>query len=312
MNAPIYCLIGGNGFIGRALRRHLALRGAEVIIIGRSLNAETGPREQYYSLTEYSFRQLEELLMDRPPEAVIDLAYTSVPGTSYDDPIRDFSENLYNVIRHLEFVQRTATRRFVYVSSGGTVYGESDGSPLKETAPNFPLSPYGVTKLACERYVYMYHRLHGLPGIVVRPSNIYGPGQLPFRGQGLIATAMGLARQGAPIHIFGDGTHVRDYLYIDDFCTALLQVTEQGAPGTLYNAGSGKGITINEIVESISEVVRRQGFDLAAIRQPARAFDVHANTLDTTALRTATGWQPATSLAEGLEETWNWMLKQPL
>lgn len=300
-------LIGGGGFIGSALRSYFAATGVAVTIIGRSVNISLATNETYYSIVEYSFKELETQLAAKKIAAVIDLAYTSVPGTSYEDPVKDFSENLYNVIRHLDFSRTVGAERFIYVSSGGTVYGDSAGKPLTEEAPNFPLSPYGVTKLSCERYVYMYHRLYNLPTIIVRPSNIYGPGQKPFRGQGLIATGLGLALKGEPIHVFGDGSHIRDYLYIDDFCTALMTLISGGTNGEIYNIGSGQGVSINAIIAGMNEVTKEDKRELTTKPQPERPFDVHYNVLNIDKLSGATEWQPQVDLQEGIAQTWKWI-----
>src|SRR4051794_4210236 len=120
-------------------------QGYIVHVIGRSLNIQVEPEETYHSIIEYSYKQLTELFKDVGSSVVIDLAYTSVPNTSYEDPIKDFSENLYNVIKHLDFAVAINTHKFVYVSSGGTVYGEIGNTPFSEQDHNFPLSPYGIT-----------------------------------------------------------------------------------------------------------------------------------------------------------------------
>jgi UDP-glucose 4-epimerase len=301
------CIIGGGGFIGTALRRYFAAEGYALHTVGRSLNIPLFQHENYYSTAEYSHKQLERLLAGRNFFAVIDLAYASVPGTSYEDPVKDFSENLYNVIRHLDFASAVSTRKYIYVSSGGTVYGDAGFKPFSETTQTYPLSPYGITKLACERYVYMHHRLRELPAIIIRPSNIYGPGQKPFLGQGLAATALGLAWKGEPIHIFGTGSHVRDYLFIDDFCQALIALIDKGEVGETYNVGYGKGISISGFVNSINEVLQKEDKYLAAQQRPERPFDVHYNVLNIDKLAQATGWCPQTNLATGLTKTWQWI-----
>ncbi len=293
--------------MGSAFRSYLSLNAYNIFTIGRSLNISLFPNEEYFSVAEYSFKHLEELLAGKRFVAIVDFAYTSVPNTSFDDPIKDFSDNLYNVIRHLDFARVIKAARFVYISSGGTVYGESNSKPFSEDAPNFPLSPYGVTKLACERYVYMYNRLHNLPTLIVRPSNIYGPGQKPFRGQGLVATALGLAVKGEPIHVFGNGSHVRDYLYVDDFSKALINVIDQGEPGKIYNIGSGLGVSILDIVNQINRVLKEDNTELSVLSLPERPFDVHFNVLDIKEISQLNGWQPEVTLHTGIENTWKWI-----
>jgi UDP-glucose 4-epimerase len=197
------CIIGGGGFIGSALRSYFSTKEYRLFTTGRSLNIPLYDNETYYSVKQYNYRELHKELKHIYFDAIIDLAYTSVPNTSYENPVKDFSENLSNVTWHLEFADSLKAGKFIYVSSGGTVYGDGAKKNSYENDSNYPLSPYGITKLASERYVYMHHRIHGLPAIIVRPSNLYGPGQKPFRGQGLIATALALAYKNNAIQIFG-------------------------------------------------------------------------------------------------------------
>lgn len=278
-----------------------------VYIIGRPIEFECAENENYFSVTEYTYLHLAKLLQPISFEVVVDFAYTSVPGTSFSDPVKDFSENLLLVIRHLELCHAIRPCKYIYVSSGGTVYVDVAQKPISEQAANFPLSPYGVTKMACERYVHMYYKSHGVPAIIVRPSNIYGPGQQPFKGQGLVATALGLAYQGRAIQVYGDGSHVRDYLYIDDFCDALNEVAAKGSPGAIYNIGTGKGVSIKEVLKIINSTVSKDGYVLTCNNLPERPFDVHMNVLDSSLLAGLSGWKPATTLALGIDKTWQWI-----
>jgi UDP-glucose 4-epimerase len=176
-----------------------------------------------------------------------------------------------------------------------------------EGDPLFPLSPYGITKLACERYVYLYHRLHRLPAIIVRPSNIYGPRQRPFRGQGIVSTALGAAFQGSPVTVFGDGTHVRDYLYVDDLCDALDAVIAHADAGEIFNIGSGQGLQVIELLRLIERLVHERGRTLALAFEPARPFDVRYNVLDVSRLQAIADWRPRTALDDGLAQTRDWV-----
>jgi UDP-glucose 4-epimerase len=299
-----FILIGGNGFIGSWMRATLAAAGHEVIVVGRSASTDHG--HVYFS----TIAMLEAYIATQPQGnsyVVIDLAYTSVPNTSYDNPVKDFSENLYNVIQHLDFALRIAARKFVYISSGGTVYGNVLMSPVHEQCENFPLSPYGITKMACERYVNLYHHTHGLNINIVRPANIYGPGQKPFRGQGFVSTAYGLAYKNEPVSIFGDGGHVRDYLYVADFCKAVMALIEKGEEGAIYNIGSGEGLSINQVVQAINHTLEEEQIELKCAYKPSRLFDVATNVLDSGKLMSVTGWAPETSFKEGLLITKKWI-----
>jgi UDP-glucose 4-epimerase len=279
-------LIGGTGFMGSGLANYFNQKGHYVVTVGRS-DLHTVPRIKHYNVAAMGWPQIVTELKERADWIALDLAYTSVPNTSFTDPIKDFSDNLYLVNRHLEFMEALKVKRYIYISSGGTVYGEPVRIPIPETAGNFPLSPYGITKMAAERYVYMHHRVYEFPAIIVRPSNIYGPGQIPFRGQGFIATALGLAVKGSPVQVYGNGDQERDYLFIDDFCSGIDAVVSKGKPGEIYNLGSGNGLSLNRIVETINELITSDGTYLPKTYQPARPFDVKQNVLDCTKARRA-------------------------
>jgi UDP-glucose 4-epimerase len=301
------CLIGGTGFLGSALRRHLRNFDSELVVAGRAREAPFEKGERYVAasdLLQPASNTCEHF------SAIIDFAYATVPSTSFEDPIADVSANLGPLIGHLQLAQRVQAGRFVFISSGGTVYGDVGAAPIPESTPNAPISPYGITKLACEHYVRLFHSLHGVPAVIVRPSNIYGPGQLPFRGQGLVATAFGAVLRNKPLTVYGDGSQVRDFLYVEDFCTGLLAVLEKGTPGEIYNLGSGVGISVAYTLAAIDKIVQRDGRSLDIDWREPRPFDVKSNILDTAKLSGASGWAPATSLEEGLSATWEWIKSQ--
>lgn len=291
-NNPVI-LIGGHGFLGRAFAAHLAASGREVRVIGRT------------DWTSGKAAALAESLAERRP-TMVDLAYATVPSSSFADPVGDFTANLGAIIRHLDFARTLGVDRYLFVSSGGTIYGDQGDRPLPETAPKDPISPYGITKLASEHYVAMYRRLD-LPTLIVRPSNIYGPGQTPFRGQGLVATAFGMALSGKPVTLFGTGSQQRDYIYIDDCCAALEAALTHGAIGECYNLGSGTATSTSALLAAIGRITARDGYPLEIIPAPARPFDVEGNLLDVTRMRDQLDVTPTVGLEEGLEASWRWI-----
>lgn len=302
-----YILFGGDGFIGQHLQQALAGESDQIVIIGRKKRQELPANQLFYSVDEHSLDEIAASLSPDKQYRIIDLAYATVPNTSFNDPVKDFSENLQNVINHLEFARNIRADKFIYISSGGTVYGNATDAHIPETAPNYPLSPYGITKMACERYVNLYHVLHGLPTLILRPSNVYGPYQAPFRGQGVIATALALVNKEQPLDLFGDGSIVRDFLYVDDFCAGFKELVQYAGNGEIYNIGYGAGHSIMEVITTINEVVAAENKTLKISYKPERSFDVKRNVLDIRKLSALKGWQPATSLEEGIRKTWAWM-----
>jgi len=276
-----------------------------VIVIGRNVNYKQFAGESYFS----SVSDAKSAIKKNSSNAyvVIDLAYTSVPNTSYDDPVKDFSENLNNVINHLLFVEEIGAEKYIYVSSGGTVYGNVNADIITEDASNFPLSPYGITKMACERYVHLYNKTHNIFTCILRPSNVYGPGQKPFRGQGFIATALGLAYKNLPVTIYGTGSQVRDNIFIDDFCRGVFDVIEYGENGGIYNVSEGKGMSNLEVLNNIQQLVKGDLIELEKKYLPERKFDVQKNVLDYSRLSALNNWRPEISFEEGLKKTALWI-----
>lgn len=302
-------LLGGTGFIGRHFADQCRM-GANVTVVSR----HAPPAEELVDGVTYvqgdcaSPEFLRQVL--RPGDQVVFLAYNSVPKTSFDDPLRDIQENLPLAIALLGVLREVRVSRLLYVSSGGTVYGPTEVQlPIPEDHPTFPISPYGITKLAIEKYCRMYARLFGIPVVIARPANPYGPGQVPHRGQGFVATAAAKILRGESLAVFGECGTVRDYLYIDDLCTAMrLLLSADIAPGAIFNIGSGQGYNNLQVIEAIAVAAGLSQVDVRIDVLPPRDFDVAYNVLCSDRLR-ALGWQVATPLDEGLAHTLPWIAK---
>jgi UDP-glucose 4-epimerase len=298
-------LIGGAGFLGSALRRTIAARGLRAIVVGRSPGVAVGEGERYFVTAAPG--QLAVNLADERVSTVIDLSYAGVPNDGPDAAADILACNLAAQSANIALARALGAPRFVFTSSGGAVYGDGGEGPLTEAAPAHPRSPYGAAKLALEQQLLS---APNLDAVIVRPSNVYGPGQLPFRGEGLVATAMANALLGQPQPVFGDGSAVRDYLFIDDFCDALLGVAALSVSGGIYNIGAGEGTSTAALLDRIGAITARDGFPLAIEWQDARPSDVARNTLDCNRLHALTGWAPQTALDNGLAASWAWIRTQ--
>ena len=298
------CVIGGAGFIGRSLTRQLLDSGREVVVLGRRDVPPAGlPIGVEYVSGGHSDHSVLRKLFGEVGE-IFDLAYATVPQTSYADPIFDILGNLPASLELLEEARSAKLRRLVIVSSGGTVYGTVARLPIAEDTPTNPVSPYGITKLTIEKYGLMFYQQHGVPVVIVRPANAYGAGQRPFVGQGFIATAMGMILRGDEVTVFGERGTVRDYIHVDDLAAAIIAATDCGSPGEIYNIGSGVGRDNLEVLEAIRPLAESHGKTLRVKIQPARGFDVSANILDCSKLKKASGWIPKIPFADGLADMW--------
>lgn len=246
----------------------------------------------------------------RSVDALIHLASATVPATANLNPVGDISGNLITMVRLLEAMREIGLRRMVYLSSGGTVYGPPDTPLVSEEHPLRPINSYGIVKAAIENYLHMEHVLHGLQHVVLRPSNPYGPRHGHTGVQGIIGTHMWRIARGEPVEIWGDGSVVRDYIHVRDLADLCLCALQSDATGC-YNAGSGTGVSVAEIVAEIRQVVKRSGFDApSVVHKPGRDYDVSRVVLDISRAHHKLGWTPRIGLEEGLTETWDWVLSR--
>ena len=306
MNRDGILLLGGGGFIGAALACRLARLGRPVHVIGRTRAAIAPLTQTPAAGVLHSVGSLDDadLLDARRHDCgtVVHVASASTPGSSARDPAREL-DNLMPMLRLLEQLRHWPQTHLVFVSSGGTVYGNPVTSPANEDAALAPLSFYGAGKVAMETFLQAY-RSQEHPVTILRPSNCYGPGQTMQHGFGLIRTVLQQLRQGAPVEIWGDGESVRDYVYIDDTVDALLRAIDLPTDNGTYNIGSGQGHSINAILD----IVAALGIGRPVTRyRPARSIDVRAVVLDNSRAAAALGWRPQVDVAEGVRRTWQWL-----
>ena len=224
---------------------------------------------------------------------------------SVSDPVADARVNIAGLLNVLEGARAAGTRRVVFVSSGGVVYGEPETCPTPESAPKQPVSPYGVSKLAGECYLNYYREIHGLEYVALRYSNVYGPRQDPYGEAGVVAIFCNRLIEGRPLNIYGDGEQVRDYVYVEDVASANLTASEMsledrpGIDARAYNVGTQEATSVNTLAALLEEIA---GTCHGRLHRDARPGDVRRNTLDTGRLR-AQGWAPAHGLPHGLART---------
>lgn len=297
-------LVGGSGFMGVHLAGRLLEEGHDVRIYSRSPNRFRPP----LSGAEYVEGELGNAGLIREAvegvEVVYHFASTTIPKTSNDDPVYDVRSNVVDTLGLLEACVAAGVRKVVFASSGGTVYGPPRQVPIPEDHPTDPITSYGIVKLAVEKYLGLFHHLYGLDYAALRISNPYGPYQDPAGQQGAVAVFLRRLHAGQPIHIWGDGSVVRDYLYVSDLVDALVLAAGAETRHKVLNVGSGRGVSLEDLISHISEAA---GEEPAVEYLPARTLDVPANVLDIRRAREELGWAPRTGLAEGLAETWEWI-----
>lgn len=300
-------VIGGNGFIGTHLVSALKAEGVKVRVFDRYANnsIETDSNVEYIVGDLGNHGVLNEIVNGM--DWVFHLAYSTLPKTSNDDPVYDVRSNLIDTIQLLQECNNFGTKKFVFISSGGTVYGVPKSVPIKENHPTEPICSYGITKLAIEKYLQLFYHLYKLDYVVLRLSNPFGPGQNPNAKQGAIGVFLGRIAQGEPINIWGNGEVIRDYVYIEDSVAALIKAARYQAATDeerVFNIGSGQGQSINKIIDII-----RQAADVPVKTKylPARDLDVPENVLDISLAKEKLGWQPSVTLEDGIYRSWQWI-----
>ena len=300
---------GGAGFIGSNLADALLARGDEVIVAD---DLSTGKRENLdgalaagAKLVEADIRDraaLEQLTGAEKPEVIFHLAAQIDVRKSIADPAFDASINVGGTANVLEAARVAGSRRIVFSSTGGAIYGEGDGQqlPLREDAPLAPEAPYGQSKFAGEGYLALYERLYGLSTIPLRLGNVYGPRQDPLGEAGVIAIFCGKLRAGGRPTVFGDGKQTRDYIYVGDVVTAMLAAAGAETTGPV-NIGTGIETDVLELVEALGELGGTGDFEPELA--PPRTGEVQRISIDPARAASELGWTPQMGLKEGLRVT---------
>jgi len=241
-------------------------------------------------------------------DVIFHLISTTLPKNSNENPLYDVETNLTGTLNVLEAARDNGAVKIIFVSSGGTVYGVPKHIPIPESHPTDPICSYGIVKLTIEKYLHMYHLLHGLESLILRIANPFGEGQRPDAAQGAVAVFLHRALNDQVIEIWGDGTVVRDYLYIDDVTDAFVRALDYHGTCRVMNIGAARGHSLNELLAAMEEVLGRQ---IKRTYLPARPFDVAINVLDSSKARDLLGWEPRVTLREGLQRTLDWLRRAP-
>ena len=296
-------ILGGCGFIGRHIVQTFAEQGMPMVVFDVHADPELSTPQCTYVAGDFSDTdKLDALMAQNAITDVVHLVSTTLPKSSNEDKSYDVESNVIQTLRLLDLCVKHQVHRLLFMSSGGTVYGVPETVPVNESHPNHPLCSYGISKLAIEKYLYLYHHLHGLNYVVLRAANPYGPGQNPFSGQGVVSNFVHKMYTGQPLEVWGDGETVRDYLHVRDLADLTWRALCSEAVG-VFNAGSGVGLSINDLIEALE---RTMNMTADVIYKQARGLDVPAIVLDSSAALDAFGWFAQTTLDAGIREYVNW------
>jgi UDP-glucose 4-epimerase len=311
MNFPKQCLvIGGRGFIGSHLVDALLDAGYFVRCFDRPDVVPlrdthlTNPIFELFEGDCASEADIAEALVDC--DICYHLVSTTLPKSSNVDPIFDIQSNLIGTLHLLTHAVKSGLQKIIFVSSGGTVYGEPIQVPTFETHSTDPLCSYGITKLAIEKYLRLFHRLHGLDYSILRLSNPFGERQRTHASQGAVAVFLGKVLRGEPIEIWGDGSVIRDYVYIADVINALMLCINNSTVEHVFNIGSGCGYSLNDVLDAIEKVTGRLSERRYTL---GRAFDIPVSVLNIERAKKYLGWAPRVDFDYGLERFAAWVIE---
>ena len=292
---------GGAGFIGSHLVDRLIEDEFRVVVVdnlstGKLKNMNTAATFHHIDITD---PQVADVFQREQPDLVFHLAAQVSVGQSMRDPVKDCEINVLGTVRLLEASRRCGIEKFIFSSSGGTLYGDPETNPCSEDHPITPISPYGMSKYQGELQLELYRRLHLMRYTALRYGNVYGPRQDPHGEAGVVAIfSQAMLEKNQP-QIFGDGEQSRDFVYVDDVVEANIAAIGRG-DGMALNIGAGQGTSINSVYHILQGIT---GYEWPAEHGPARISDVYKIYLDNSKAAQEVGWAPETSLEEGLLRT---------
>ena len=303
--ANVSCLVlGGGGFMGRALTSALLREGALVRGFGRvNQTIPVDPRITWLT-GEFSDRIALARAVEGS-EVVFHLLGGSTPESSNADAASDLLAGGVATVQLLDICRTARVNRLIFASSGGTVYGIPAQTPIAETSTTDPISAYGVSKLVVEKYLYLYEYLYGLNYTILRIANPFGPYQIPGRRQGVVAAVLHRLLSGLPLEIWGDGSIVRDFVFIDDVAEAFLAAVRYAGVHRKFNVGAGIGRSINEVANDAVRLLNVT--EDKRVYKPGRAADVPVNVLDISLAARELGWKPRSPWFESLRLTAEWL-----
>ena len=295
---------GGAGFIGSWVSDAFLREGHNVVIID---DLSTGKKENLPKEAEFiecdirDFDSVEKIISDFKPDIIDHHAAQIDVRKSVDNPMHDAEINIVGTLHLIESSLRHGVKKFIFASTGGAIYGEPEIIPADEKTEPFPISPYGTSKYAIEKYLGYYNYVHGFEYVALRYANVYGPRQNPHGEAGVIAIFCSRILSGSSCTVFGDGGQTRDYVYVEDIAKANL--LSLNAPVGSYNIGTGIETSVNDL---ISELKKSSGTDFEVHYGKERPGEVQSISLEAYQAEKVLGWKPSVNLALGIQQTWNW------
>jgi len=298
-------VIGGCGFIGSHIVHALDSSDIPSIVYDKFVGSPSAFRHcTYYGGDIGDVATIQRCIEQHNVTQIIHLVSTTLPKSSNDNMSIDLTTNVVQMVALLDMFIASGIQKVVFMSSGGTVYGMPHTLPVSESHPTEPICSYGIGKLAIEKYLALYKHLHGLDYVVLRAANPYGKGQDPLKGQGIIANFVNKLHHGLPLEVWGDGCIIRDYFDVRDLANLTQQALLSKHCG-VFNAGSGVGTSINDIINKLASITK---IEPKVVYKEPRLLDVPAIILNCEKAERIFGWRASIGLETGLSDYIKWYL----
>ena len=294
-------ITGGAGFIASNIADRYIQLGHSVVIVDNMVTGqkENIPSEATFYVMDICDSALKDVFEKERPDIVSHHAAQMDVRKSVADPAYDANVNILGSINLLQNCVKYGVRKFIFASTGGAIYGEQEYFPADEKHVTQPLSPYGITKLACEKYLYFYKTTHGLDYTILRYANVYGPRQNPHGEAGVVAIFCQRMLRGEQPFVNGEGTQTRDYVFVGDVVKAN-ELALHGGSGKIYNIGTGVETDVNTLFDKIAALMDHK---VERKHREAQPGEQMRSVLDASLIRRELGWQPSVTLDEGLRQT---------
>ena len=301
-------LTGGAGFIGSHVTDELIAKGNDVVIID---NLSTGfeyninPKAKFVKTDITDFKKIENIFAEESPEIIYHFAAQIDVRKSVSDPLFDAETNIMGTLNLIKLSSDFKIKKFIFSSTGGAIYGDTDVRPTPENHPEWPLSPYGIAKLATDKFLNYYNEIFGLKYVSLRYGNVYGPRQNPHGEAGVVAIFLNKMLKGEQPIINGDGHQTRDYVYVEDVVKANILALENIDKVGIYNVGTSIEISVNDLFKEINK-----NFDnkYKEVHGPAKLGEQKTSCLNYEKIKKDMNFIPKTDFSEGIKETYKWFL----
>jgi len=297
-------ITGGAGFIASHIVDRCISKGWEVVVVDNLVSGKkenVNPKAKFYDVDITDFQKLKQIFEKEKPHIVNHHAAQIDVRKSVANPQYDAKINIIGSLNLLELCIKYKVEKFIFASSGGTIYGEcKDKKPPEENSLPNPLSPYGCAKLSVEYYMNYYNKVYCLKAVSLRYGNVYGPKQDPFGEAGVVAIFTNRMLEDKEVYIFGDGKQMRDFVYVSDVVEANIKCMLKDFEFEIYNVGTQKATSVNELFKILSKLT---GYKKQPIYQPARKGELFKSYLSIYKIKKQLSWKPKVSLEEGLKKT---------